>query len=170
MTLSLVYDLLILLTAGLAAALICRRLSVSVLIGYLLVGTVIGHGVLGWVQDEEHQLAHFAEVGVFLLLFSIGLEFSIDDLKRLGSNFVIGGGSQMLMVAGPVTGVLLWLGLAWQPALLIASAVAFSSTVLVFRARNGIRPFAETAWSSSDRDSVVSGCRAGAFAVNGASA
>ena len=134
MTLSLVYDLLILLTAGLAAALICRRLSVSVLIGYLLVGAVIGHGVLGWVQDEEHQLAHFAEVGVFLLLFSIGLEFSIDDLKRLGSNFVIGGGSQMLLVAGPVTGVLLWLGLAWQPALLIASAVAFSSTVLVFRA------------------------------------
>ncbi len=134
MTLSLVYDLMILLSAGLLAALACRRLNISVLIGYLVVGAVIGHGVLGWVQDEKHQLAHFAEVGVFLLLFTIGLEFSIDDLKRLGGNFVIGGGSQMLLVAAPVTGVLLWLGFAWQAAVLIASAVAFSSTVLVFRA------------------------------------
>jgi CPA2 family monovalent cation:H+ antiporter-2 len=134
MTLSLVHDLIVLLSAGLLAALVCRRLNISVLIGYLVVGAVIGHGVLGWVQDEKHQLAHFAEVGVFLLLFTIGLEFSIDDLKRLGRNFVIGGGSQMLLVAAPVVAVLLWLGLAWQPALLIASAVSFSSTVLVFRA------------------------------------
>lgn len=134
MTLSLVYDLIILLAAGLLAALVCRRLNVSILIGYLLVGTIIGHGVLGWVQDEQHQLAHFAEVGVFLLLFSIGIEFSIDDLKRLGSNFVIGGGTQMLLVATPVVAVLAWSGIAWRPAVLIASAVAFSSTVLVFRA------------------------------------
>ena len=133
MTLSLVYDLMILLSAGLLAAIICRRLNVSVLIGYLLVGSAIGQGVLGWVKDEEHQLAHFAEVGVFLLLFSIGLEFSIDDLKRLGYNFIVGGGSQMMLVAGPVTGLLLLLGMAWQSALLIAAAVAFSSTVLVFR-------------------------------------
>jgi CPA2 family monovalent cation:H+ antiporter-2 len=133
MTLSLVYDLLILLSAGLLAAIVCRRLSVSVLIGYLVVGAVIGHGVLGWVQDEQHQLAHFAEVGVFLLLFSIGLEFSLDDLKRLGTSFVIGGGSQMLLVAVPVAAVLYWLGMRWQAALLIGSAVAFSSTVLVFR-------------------------------------
>ena len=68
MTVSLVYDLIVLLAAGLLAALICRRLNVSVLIGYLIVGSLIGHGALGWVQDEEHQLAHFAEVGVFLLL------------------------------------------------------------------------------------------------------
>ena len=134
MTLSLVYDLMILLSSGLAAAIVCRWLNISILIGYLLVGTLLGAGMLGWVQDESHQLAHFAEVGVFLLLFSIGIEFSIDDLKRLGSNFVIGGASQMLLVAAPVGGGLIWWGFAWQPAFLIASAVAFSSTVLVFRA------------------------------------
>lgn len=134
MTLSLVHDLIILLAAGLASALICRRLNISVLIGYLIVGSIIGQGVLGWVHDEEHQLAHFAEVGVFLLLFSIGLEFSIDDMKRLGVNLLIGGGSQMLLVAAPVAAVLMAWGFTWQSSLLIASAIAFSSTVLVFRA------------------------------------
>ncbi|TWU08009.1 cation:proton antiporter domain-containing protein [Stieleria varia] len=134
MTLSLVHDLMIILSAGLTAALICRRLNVSILIGYLLVGAIIGRGVSGWVQDEGHQLAHFAEVGVFFLLFSIGIEFSIDDLKRLGTSFVIGGATQMLLVAGPVAAVLTWRGFTWQSAVLMASAFAFSSTVLVFRA------------------------------------
>ncbi len=133
MTLSLVHDLMVLLVAGLVAALICRWLNVSVLIGYLLVGAALGQGVLGWVEDEQHQLAHFAELGVFLLLFTIGLEFSIDDLRRLGRNFVIGGAVQMLLVAGPVALVLQMQGTDWRPAVLIASAVAFSSTVLVFR-------------------------------------
>lgn len=134
MTLSLVYDLMTLLAAGLLSALICRRLNVSILIGYLIAGTIIGQGVLGWVQDEGHQLAHFAEIGVFLLLFSIGIEFSIDDLKRLGRNFVIGGAAQMVLVAVPVALGLSMSGFAWQPAMLISSAIAFSSTVLVFRA------------------------------------
>ena len=133
MTLSLVYDLMVLLVAGLFAALVCRRLNVSVLIGYLLVGAALGQGVFGWVEDEQHQLAHFTELGVFLLLFTIGLEFSIDDLRRLGRNFVIGGATQMLLVAGPVVLALWMQGTAWRPAILIASAVAFSSTVLVFR-------------------------------------
>lgn len=134
MTLTLVHDLMILLSAGLLAGLACRRLNVSILIGYLLVGTLIGHGVLGWVNDDEHQLAHFAETGVFLLLFSIGLEFSIEDLRRLGINFAIGGGTQMLLVAVPVAAILFAFGMTWQAAVLIASALAFSSTVLVFRA------------------------------------
>ncbi len=134
MTLSLVYDLMILLSAGLIAALTCRRLKISILIGYLVVGAIVGHGVLGWVRDDDHQLAHFAEVGVFLLLFSIGLEFSIDDLNQLGRKLFIGGGTQMLLVATPVAAVLYGFGADWQSAVLIAAAMAFSSTVLVFRA------------------------------------
>lgn len=130
---SLITDLLIILTSGLLAALVCRWLQISVLIGYLLVGAIIGKGVLGWVVDESHQLEHIAEAGVFLLLFSIGLEFSIDDLKRLGRNLFIGGAVQMLLVAIPITVVLITLEMAWQSAVLIAAAIAFSSTVLVFK-------------------------------------
>lgn len=134
MTLSVVQDLILLLAAGFVAAFACRAINVSVLIGYLVVGTMIGQGALGWIEDENHQLAHFTELGVFLLLFSIGLEFSIDDLKRLGRRFVIGGGTQMLLVAVPVSVLLVVKNVSWQAAVLISSALAFSSTVLVFRA------------------------------------
>ncbi|MEO1614619.1 MAG: cation:proton antiporter [Planctomycetota bacterium] len=133
MQLYLIQELLIVLAAGLAAALVCRRLNVSILIGYLVVGVIIGKGVLGLVKDQHHEIAHFAEVGVFLLLFSIGLEFSIDDLKRLGRNFLIGGTIQMVVVAVPVFGTLVFFGSAWKSALLIGAAIAFSSTVLVFK-------------------------------------
>ncbi len=134
MTQSLIHDILIILSAGLIANLICRWLQSSILIGYLIVGAIIGQGVLGWVLNEQNQLEHFAEVGVFLLLFSIGLEFLLDDLKRLGFNLIIGGAVQMTLVALPVVAVLLWLGISWQSAVLIAAAVTFSSTVLVFKA------------------------------------
>ncbi|TWU41664.1 glutathione-regulated potassium-efflux system protein KefC [Novipirellula aureliae] len=54
--------------------------------------------MLGWGLDHNHPLAHFAEAGVFLLLFSIGLGFSLDDLKCLGRNLVMGGAVQMALV------------------------------------------------------------------------
>jgi CPA2 family monovalent cation:H+ antiporter-2 len=131
---TLVHDLLIVLAAGLVAGLVCRRLRVSVLVGYLLVGALIGQGCLGWVGDEGHELEQLAEAGVFMLLFSIGLEFSLDELRRLGKDLFIGGSVQMLLVAIPIAAVLSGWGFAWQPAVLIAAAVAFSSTVLVFKA------------------------------------
>ncbi|MEM9643566.1 MAG: cation:proton antiporter [Planctomycetota bacterium] len=135
MTEELILNLLLVLAAGLFAGLICRALGTSVLIGYLVAGALLGRGVLGLVIDEEHQMEHYAEAGVFLLLFSIGLEFAIDDLKRLGRNLLVGGTLQMGMVAVPVAAVLIaWGGMAWQSAWLIAVAMAFNSTVLVFKA------------------------------------
>ncbi len=133
MTPSLIQDLIVILTAGLFAGLVCRWLSVSVLIGYLLVGTMLGQGGLGLVLDREHQLEHYAEAGVFLLLFSIGLEFSIDDLKRLGKHFVIAGAMQMCLVVVPVGWLLYASSMNWQSSILVAAALSFSSTVLVFK-------------------------------------
>lgn len=129
----LVYDLLIILTSGLLASIICRHLNASVLIGYLLIGAILGKGCLNWIHDEGHEIEHLAEVGVFMLLFTIGLEFSIDALTRLGRHLVVGGGVQMLLVGVPVGAILIGLGIDWRPAVLLASALSFSSTVLVFK-------------------------------------
>jgi CPA2 family monovalent cation:H+ antiporter-2 len=134
MSQSVIHNLLIILAAGLLAGVVCRRLQVSVLIGYLIVGTLLGDGLLGWVVDAEHQLEAFTEVGVFLLLFTIGLEFSLDDVRKLGRKLLIAGATQMALVAVPVAGGLLWLGSDWRAAWLIAMAISLSSTVLVFKA------------------------------------
>ena len=130
----LVNDLLIILAAGLVAGLACRQMRVSVIVGYLVVGVVIGQGVLGWVSGETHEIEYIAEAGVYLLLFSIGLEFSLDELWRLGRSLLVGGSVQMLLVAVPVFGILIALGQPPSPAAIIALAASFSSTVLVFKA------------------------------------
>lgn len=127
------YDLLVILTAGLAASVVGKRLRVPALIGYILVGVLIGAGGLGLIHEQSHDVETLAETGVFLLLFAIGLEFSLDELLRLGRHLIIGGCVQMVLVAAPVAGILLAYGLDWQPAVLLSSAVAFSSTVLVFK-------------------------------------
>lgn len=130
----LIHELLIILAAGLIAGLVCRRLHISVLVGYLIVGALLGKGCLGWVSGDRHELEYIAEVGVFFLLFSIGLEFSLNELARLGKNLVIGGTVQMLLVALPVAAFLLSVGIPLRPAILFAAATSFSSTVLIFKA------------------------------------
>ncbi len=128
-----IQDVLLILAAGLVAALACRRIGISPLLGYLLAGAVLGPGVLGWVSDKNHEIEHIAEAGVFLLLFSIGLEFSLDELAALGRSLLVGGSVQMALVAVPA-GVVLWLvGHPTPAVILMSSALAFSSTVLVFK-------------------------------------
>jgi CPA2 family monovalent cation:H+ antiporter-2 len=128
-----VADLLTILAAGLVSGLLCKRFGVSSLVGYLLMGVVLGDGVLGWISDDNHEIEYLAEAGVFLLLFAIGLEFSPPELGRLGRYLLVGGSVQMFLVSIPMLLVLLGAGLAWQPAVLLAAAFAFSSTVLVFK-------------------------------------
>lgn len=133
MTDNVIYDLLVILAAGLIAGVVCKRLRVPVLIGYILVGVLIADGGLGLIREKSHDIEQLAEAGVFLLLFAIGLEFSLDELRRLGRHLLVGGSVQMVLVAAPVAGVLLAFGLDWRSAVLLAAAVAFSSTVLVFK-------------------------------------
>lgn len=128
-----VFDLFIVLAAGFLAALVCRKLNVPTLVGYLLVGAAIGDGGFGLVSNNSHELHHLSEAGVFLLLFAIGLEFSLDELLRLGRHLVIGGGVQMVLAAAPIAGLMIALGAKPATATLVSLALAFSSTVLVFK-------------------------------------
>ena len=130
-------DLLIILTAGLFAGLLSKSLRIPTLVGYMLIGVLIGNGGIGLIREKTIEVEHLAELGVFLLLFAIGLEFSLDELLRLGRHLLVGGSVQMLLVAIPAGGALIAMGYDWQVALIFACAVAFSSTVLVFRTLAG---------------------------------
>lgn len=144
-------NLITVLTAGLVSGILCRRWNVAPLVGYLLAGALIGPNLLGIVSLPESpaiagqamaepggpaqfQLEQIAQAGVLLLLFSLGIELSLEGLWRLRQAFLVGGLTQTILVLAP-TAALAWLfGASWGPALLIGVAVANSSTVLVFKA------------------------------------
>ena len=71
----LVYDLLVILTVGLISGIISKRLGVSMLVGYLLAGAVVGQGGFGLVTEDTEEIKHLAHAGALLLLFAIGIEF-----------------------------------------------------------------------------------------------
>lgn len=129
-----VYDLLVILTAGFVSGAVCRRLGVSMLVGYLVIGALLGSGLFDWLRSRTHELDYLAEVGVLLLLFSIGIEFSLEDLVRISRTSLLGGTTQMILVAVPIAVTCVLFDLSWQSAALLGAAAAFSSTVLVFKA------------------------------------
>ncbi|MBW3600193.1 MAG: cation:proton antiporter [Planctomycetes bacterium] len=129
-------DVLLILAAGLGAGMICKRFGVSLLVGYLVAGAIVGEGILGLIGHGEHEMEDLASIGALLLLFAIGIEFTLEEIARMSRFFLLGGSVQMVLVAAPVMGFcLVWdPEMNWRTALLIGWAVAFSSTVLVFKA------------------------------------
>ncbi|MCP4714787.1 MAG: cation:proton antiporter, partial [Deltaproteobacteria bacterium] len=135
MTQKIVFDLLIILFAGFAAGVVCRALRAPLLVGYIIVGAMLGDGCLGLiVADRGHEIELFAEAGALLLLFSVGLEFSLEELSKLRRHIFLGGSAQMVLVAVPLTLTACWFGIGIEAALLLGVAGALSSTVLVFKA------------------------------------
>ncbi|PLY07404.1 MAG: hypothetical protein C0624_03690 [Desulfuromonas sp.] len=125
-------DLLVLLALALGSALLFTRLRLSPIIGYLVSGLIAGPYGLHLIKNVN-EVEHIAEFGVILLLFTIGLEFSISRLLRLKRLLVGGGLAQMLLGGGAILAVGMALGLELKTALPLAMALALSSTAIVLK-------------------------------------
>lgn len=122
-------DTLVYLAAAVLFVPLAARLKLGSVLGYLIAGCVIGPFCLKLVEDVE-SILHFAEFGVVLMLFMIGLEL---DPKRLWSirGRVFGGGALQLGVCGALLGLGAWaIGLPWQAAIVAGLALALSSTAI----------------------------------------
>ena len=109
-----------------------RRLSQSTVVGYLLTGLVAGPYGLRMISNTE-TVDHLAEIGVALLLFTVGLEFSLERLARMKQT-ALGGGSLQLGITVLLTmGVLLGAGLKTGESLFWGFLVAVSSTAIVMK-------------------------------------
>jgi CPA2 family monovalent cation:H+ antiporter-2 len=119
---------------GVAAALgvFMRRLGQNSIVGYLLAGVVLGPTGFGLIGRGQ-ALREVSELGVALLLFSIGLEFSFARLRQIGKVAVVGGSLQILLTVGVVAGILRAAGVGMNEALVVAAAIAMSSTAVVIR-------------------------------------
>ena len=123
---------LILLVACSLAAALTARLNIPTLLGYLLVGVLLGPPATAWIMPGP-ALNFLSELGVALLLFMVGLEFSLGHFWLTRKTVLVAGTLQLAMVAAPVALALLWLGLPLDSAALLGAAAAMSSTALVSR-------------------------------------
>ncbi len=125
-------DVLILLFAALVLGALCERLGQSAILGYLLAGTLLGPNALDLMPNHKAVTA-IAELGVALLLFTIGLEFSWRRLRNLGPIALAGGTLQLLLTGAAAAGICLMLGLGGSASVAIGAMIALSSTACVLR-------------------------------------
>ena len=126
-------DIVLLLLASLPIVFVCGRLRLPTIIGYMLTGVVIGPSGLGVIGDV-HAVETLAEIGVVLLLFTIGLEFSLEKLLAMQRVVFLGGGMQVGVTIVAAMLLAHWgVGLAWPSAIFVGFLVALSSTAIVLK-------------------------------------
>ena len=125
-------DLIIVLVAAIAGGILAHWLRLPIILGYLATGIAVGPYGLGLVRDLE-TINALATIGVILLLFTLGLEFSLNELKRIGRIAVWGGSAQILLTAG--VGFALGKLLGWETtsAIFFGFLIALSSTMIVLK-------------------------------------
>lgn len=130
--LSLLENMAIVLGAALIGGMVARRLKLPVILGYLAGGIAIGPYGLGLVSDME-QIDTLATIGVVLLLFTLGIEFSLSAVRKMGKVAILGGIGQILATAtlGLMAG---WL-FNWSlvEAVFFGFVIALSSTMIVIK-------------------------------------
>lgn len=124
---------LILLASAVVVVVVFRILHIPAVLGYLLVGAVVGPHALGFAPDSEGQ-KYLAEFGVVFLMFYVGLEFSLPQLMGMRRAVLGFGSSQVAAVLAIGVGVSLALGLTWREGLVAGGVAAMSSTAIISKA------------------------------------
>ncbi|RJP19266.1 MAG: hypothetical protein C4527_27175 [Candidatus Omnitrophota bacterium] len=130
--LSFLRELAIIFAIAVTVVTVLHRIKIPSIAGFILAGILVGPHGIGFVKDI-HQVEVLAEVGVILLLFSIGSEFSLERLRRLWKPIVIGGALQVGLTILLTLALGLLFDLSWRVALFIGFMIAVSSTAIVLR-------------------------------------
>ncbi len=127
---SILIDLTIVMALAVAAVYLCNLIKIPSIVGFLITGLVAGPHGLGLVSASE-EIEVLAEVGVVLLLFTIGMEFSFSAFKQMKKNLLLGGGLQVGLTTLLVGGIGLYMNLPLGTAVFDGMLVALSSTAIV---------------------------------------
>lgn len=128
-----VYTLGLIIIVAALFALLAKRFNQPLLLGYVLAGVVLGPAVTGVVSDPAPLMAFFAEFGLVLLLFVIGLELDLSKIKSLGMVSIMIGTVQVALITAIVWLLALLAGFDMMTAVYTGLIVAFSSTLVVVK-------------------------------------
>ncbi|HSX20745.1 MAG TPA: cation:proton antiporter, partial [Gammaproteobacteria bacterium] len=124
--------ILVLLSCSVILVVICRRLHLPAIIGYVTVGMIIGPGGVGWLPTID-DLNHLAEFGIVFLMFTLGLEFSIPRLMAT-KRILLGLGSLQVFICTAIATCAAWLlGFNIIQSIIVGGALALSSTAVVVK-------------------------------------
>jgi CPA2 family monovalent cation:H+ antiporter-2 len=120
------------LLAAAAGGIVAARLRLPLLVGYIAGGVLLGPGGFGLIRDPKIIQA-LADLGIVLLLFALGVEFRLDEVRSLGPVALRGGAVQIALTLAAVVAVALAAGLGWRWGLVWGCLVALSSTAVCMR-------------------------------------
>ena len=126
-------DIVIIMVAALAGALLAQKFKQPLILGYILAGIVVGPNTGGIIIGDIHEIEMLAEIGVALLLFALGLEFSIKELKPVWKIALIGTPIQLLLTIGIGFCLGRYLGLPFSQAVWLGALISLSSTMVTLK-------------------------------------
>jgi monovalent cation:H+ antiporter-2, CPA2 family len=126
-------DIALILVAALLGGLVAQRLGLPLVLGYILAGVVVGPNTGGPTVGAVHDIELLAEIGVALLLFTIGLHFSLDELAPVRRVALVGTAAQMALTVAFGYGLGRLLGFGWQEAAWFGALLSLSSTAVVLK-------------------------------------
>ena len=132
MEMPLLKDLLLIFALAIAVLLVCHRIRVATTVGFLLTGVLAGPQGLGLIHGVE-EVEILAEIGVILLLFTIGVEFSLQSLFRIKRLVFLGGVLQVSLTVVVTFLICRQFGLATSQGVFVGFLVSLSSTAIVLK-------------------------------------
>ncbi len=126
-------DIAIIVVAGLIGGLIAQQLRQPLILGYILAGVIVGPFTAGITIVNIHDIELLAEIGVALLLFALGLEFSLKELKPVRNIALIGTPLQILLTMALGFGIGQLFGWTWIDSLWLGGMIALSSTMVTLK-------------------------------------
>ncbi|MFV0337678.1 MAG: cation:proton antiporter, partial [Chthoniobacterales bacterium] len=127
------FGIFVYLAAAALAAPLGRRLGLGAVLGYLVIGAIIGPSVFGWIGEGSEEVLHFSEFGVVLMLFVIGLEIDLSQLWKMRGPILGLGGLQVLFTTLVLAGAASFFLSEWREILALGMIFALSSTAIVMQ-------------------------------------
>ncbi|MDE0788729.1 MAG: cation:proton antiporter, partial [SAR324 cluster bacterium] len=126
-------DLILLVVTAFFSGLLMQRLGQPLILGYILTGIAFGPYTGGFALTSVHEIELLAEIGVALLLFALGLEFSLKDLKPVKKIALIGTPIQIILTIGMGYGIGQLMGWDAKSSLWLGALVSLSSTMVLLK-------------------------------------
>jgi monovalent cation:H+ antiporter-2, CPA2 family len=145
-------DMVIIFVLSVVVLFVFHKLKAPTIVGFLVTGVLAGPQGLGLIQSTD-QINALAEIGVILLLFTIGLEVSLKDLMKIKKYVLVGGSLQVALTIFVVFAILTFLGFDLGESILLGFLISLSSTAIVLRIIEQSRVlFAARSYQSGNTD------------------